>query len=125
MPDEMADPAPSPVLAGVTCRCPRCGEGKLFDGYLTLAKRCDNCGLDLAFADSGDGPAVFVIFIVGFLVVGGALVTEVMFRPPYWLHALIWAPLAIGLPLLLLRPAKGLMVAVQYRHDAAGKSLSD
>jgi uncharacterized protein (DUF983 family) len=121
----MADPAPSPVLAGVTCRCPRCGEGKLFDGYLTLAKRCDNCGLDLAFADSGDGPAVFVIFIVGFLVVGGALVTEVMFRPPYWLHALIWAPLAIGLPLLLLRPAKGLMVAVQYRHDAAGKSLSD
>lgn len=110
---------PQPVAStGLAGRCPRCGEGKLFSGYLTLAPGCRACGLDYGFADSGDGPAVFIILIVGFLIVGGALVTEVAFQPPYWLHALIWLPLVILLPLLLLRPAKGLMVALQYKHKA-------
>lgn len=121
-----ADPAASaavsaaaPLAAVLAGRCPRCGGARLFSGYLKLAPGCRACGLDYGFADSGDGPAVFIIFIVGFIAVGGALVTEVAYQPPYWLHALIWGPLIVLLPLLLLRPAKALMVAVQYRHNAA------
>lgn len=125
MPHDKPHPPPPAFVTGITGRCPRCGRGKLFDGYLRLAERCRNCGLDLAFADSGDGPAVFLILIVGFIVVGAALITEIAYRPPYWVHAVLWAPLAIGLPLVLLRPAKGLMVALQYKHDARESRLVD
>jgi len=120
MPHDRLHTAPSALLTGLMGRCPRCGRGRLFNGYLTLAKRCEACGLDMAFADSGDGPAVFLILIVGFIVVAAALITEVAFQPPYWVHAVLWAPLAIGLPLLLLRPAKGLMIALQFRARKHG-----
>ena len=70
---------PSPYLAGLLCRCPRCGKGKLFDGFLTLKFKCDTCGLDFGFADSGDGPAIFVIMIAGAIVVGAALLTEIKY----------------------------------------------
>jgi len=111
-------PRLSPVSTGLRGQCPRCGKGPLFDGFLTLAKDCSACRLDYRFADAGDGPAVFIILVVGFLVVGGALVTEVRYQPPYWLHAAIWLPLILCLPLILLRPAKGLMTAIQYHHQA-------
>lgn len=111
-------PAPSPALAGLKGRCPRCGEGPLFDGFLAPAPSCSRCGLDFAFIDSGDGPAVFIILVIGFVIVGGALVTEVVWQPPYWLHAVIWGPLAIILSLGLLRPAKGLLIGLQYAHKA-------
>jgi uncharacterized protein (DUF983 family) len=99
-------------------RCPRCGEGKLFNGYLELAPRCENCGLDYSFADAGDGPAVFVILIAGFVVVGSALLVEANWRPPYWLHAVLWLPMLLILTLGLLRPLKGLLVTLQYHHKA-------
>ena len=83
----------SPYVAGLTARCPRCGQGKLFDGFLTLRPRCSECGLDYSFADAGDGPAVFVMFIAGFIVVGTALVVEIKYAPPLWVHALLWVPL--------------------------------
>lgn len=108
----------SPYAAGLRCRCPRCGEGRLFAGYLTLAPRCERCDLDYSFADAGDGPAVFVILIAGFVVVGLALVTEAKWRPPYWLHAALWLPLLLALTLGLLRPLKGLLVALQFHHKA-------
>jgi uncharacterized protein (DUF983 family) len=108
----------SPYAAGLRGRCPRCGEGRLFTGYLTLAPRCERCDLDNSFADSGDGPAVFVILIAGFVVVMSALVTEALWRPPYWLHAVLWLPLLLVLTLGLLRPLKGLLVALQYHHKA-------
>ena len=116
----MSSPLPpvSPYAAGLRCRCPRCGNGRLFAGYLTLAPRCERCNLDFSFADAGDGPAVFVILIAGFIVVGSALVVEAMWRPPYWLHALLWLPLLLLLTLGLLRPLKGLLVALQYHHKA-------
>jgi uncharacterized protein (DUF983 family) len=85
-------------------RCPRCGEGRLFDGFLGIAKRCEACGLDYSFADSGDGPAVFIIMIVGFVVVGLALFVEFSFAPPYWVHVILWVPLVLGLSIVLLRP---------------------
>jgi len=105
-------------MAGLRCACPRCGRGKLFRGFLTLPPRCEACGLDYGFADSGDGPAVFIMFIAGFIVVGAALVTEVLYHPPYWVHAVLWLPLILIVTLGLLRPMKGLMIALQYHHKA-------
>ncbi len=104
---------------GLTGACPRCGKGRLFNGYLQVGDRCENCGLSYAKFDSADGPAVFIMFIVGFIVVGGALILEVTHQPPYWVHAVIWGPLALVLSLLLLRPLKALMIALQYKNDAA------
>ena len=108
----------STLAAGLAGRCPACGRGKLFSGYLALAPRCNGCGLDYSFAEAGDGPAVFVILVTGFIVVGAALFVEMAYAPPYWLHALIWGPLAILLPLLLLRSFKGVLIALQYKHKA-------
>jgi uncharacterized protein (DUF983 family) len=106
------------IHAGLRCRCPRCGRGKLFAGFLTLRPRCEVCGLDYGFADSGDGPAVFVMFLAGAIVVGAALVTEILFRPPYWVHAVLWLPLILLVTLGPLRPMKGLMIALQHYHEA-------
>jgi len=100
-------PHPSPVLAAMAARCPRCGKGKLFTGFLTVVPRCANCGVDLSDLDAGDGPAAFIIAIVGFIVVGLALVVEVKYQPPYWVHAALWFPLATILPLAMMRPFKG------------------
>ena len=97
----------------------------MFRGFLELAPSCDSCGLDYGFADSGDGPAVFIILIVGFLVVGLALWVEFTFSPPYWVHIAIWVPLILGLSVGLLRPLKGLFVAIQYRNKAAEGRLED
>ena len=96
--------------------CPRCGQGRLFDGYLTLVKRCEVCGLELARADSGDGPAVFLIFILGFLVVPVALWVAMRVEWPLWIHALVWTAVILGLTLGMLRPAKACVVGLQYRH---------
>jgi uncharacterized protein (DUF983 family) len=117
--DDRALYPPLPATAtGMRGRCPRCGEGRLFSGLLGIRPRCQACGLDFAFIDSGDGPAVFVIMIVGFIVVGLALFVEFTFAPPYWLHALLWIPLILGLSIGLLRPLKGFLIAQQYRHRA-------
>ncbi|MBI3435116.1 MAG: DUF983 domain-containing protein [Proteobacteria bacterium] len=107
------------ILRGVAGRCPRCGAGNLFHGFLRLAPGCTHCGLDFSFADAGDGPAVFVILFAGALVVGLALAVEVLYQPPLWLHALLWAPLIPLATLGPLRLIKGLLVALQYHHDAA------
>ena len=106
------------ISRGLRGRCPRCGEGRLFQGFLTLRPRCERCGLDFTFADAGDGPAVFVILIGGAIVVGAALITEVVYQPPYWVHAMLWLPLILLVTLAPLRPIKGLMIALQYHHRA-------
>jgi len=106
------------IAAGLRCACPRCGQGRLFAGFLNLRPRCKRCGLDYSFADSGDGPAVFIMFLAGAIVVGAALVTEILFRPPYWVHAALWLPLILIVTLGPLRPMKGLMIALQYYHRA-------
>ena len=116
---EPVHPPLSPFRTGLACRCPRCGQGRLFQGFLTLRARCESCGLDFGFADSGDGPAVFVVFLAGAIVVASALITEVLYEPPLWLHALLWGPLILITTLAPLRPMKGLMIALQYLHKAA------
>jgi uncharacterized protein (DUF983 family) len=109
----------APLLqAGLRCRCPRCGKGRVFKAYLVFAERCAVCGLDFRFADAGDGPAVFVIMIAGAFIVTSAVIVEVNYSPPYWLHALLWLPLTIGTCLALLPPLKATLFALQYRHDA-------
>ena len=109
----------APFLAGASGRCPNCGEGALFAGFLRVAPRCDRCGFDFSKVDSGDGPAVFVIFIAGFIAAFGVLFTEIAWRPPIWVHLVVWLPLAAGLCLALLRPMKGLMIAAQFANKAS------
>ncbi len=112
-------PRVSPWVAGPACRCPRCGRGRLFEGFLTVAPRCAVCGADLAKADSGDGPAVFIIFVLGALVVPLALWLEVALAPPYWVHVALWPAAILGLTLALLRPFKATLIALQFRHRAS------
>jgi len=110
---------PQTARAALFGRCPRCGKGRLFDGYLHIAPHCSACGLDYAMFDAGDGPAVFVILIGGFLVAFAALFTEVAFRPPIWVHLVIWLPATLIVCLALLRPFKGLMIAAQFANKAS------
>ncbi|WP_099865601.1 DUF983 domain-containing protein [Pararhizobium haloflavum] len=113
------------VKAGLQGRCPRCGQGALFDGLLTMRNRCRNCGLDYSFADAGDGPAVFVIMIIGFVIVGLALWLELAYQPPLWVHLVIWTPLLIVLCLGLLRALKGVLITLQYKHDAREGAIDE
>ena len=115
----------APFIAGALGRCPNCGDGSLFTGFLTVAPRCAKCGFDLAKSDSGDGPAVFVIFIAGFIAAFGVLFTEVAYRPPLWVEAVIWLPIAAVLCLGLLRPLKGLMIAAQFANRASQAGRDD
>lgn len=111
-------PPQSPYAVGLAGRCPRCGDGRLFSGFLTVRPHCENCGLDLAFADSGDGPAVFVTLLAGFLVMGLGLWVMLRFDPPFWVFLLIFIPLTIIVCMGMLRPLKGLLVALQYANKA-------
>jgi uncharacterized protein (DUF983 family) len=122
---EKLDTPVSPFKTGLGCRCPGCGEGKLYNGFLEFAKKCNHCDLDYSEFDSGDGPAVFIILILGFVVVGLALVVEVIYQPPIWVHALLWGPMIIGGSIGMLRPAKGLMVALQYINNAREGTTDD
>jgi uncharacterized protein (DUF983 family) len=110
---------------GLACRCPRCGEGRLYAGFLSLRPNCTACGLDYAFIDSGDGPAVFIILIAGAIVVGAALIVEVKYQPPFWVHAALWGPLILATTLAPLRPMKSLLIALQFHHKAAPGRLVD
>jgi len=103
--------------AALACRCPRCGEGPLFTGLLTVRPSCPACGLDLSAQDAGDGPAVFVIFFLGLIVVGLAAIVELKFAPPIWVHIALWTPLIIGGAILMLRPLKAGLIALQFRHN--------
>ncbi len=102
MTDDMAS-LPNPILAGLAGRCPRCGKGKMFSGFLGLKPACEVCGLDYSFIDAGDGPAV----------------VEALYQPPFWLHAALWLPLILLTTLAPLRLIKGVLIALQYHHKAA------
>ncbi len=101
---------------GLKGACPKCQTGKLFKNFFDLNKECPNCGLDFSKCDSADGPAVFLIFILGFLLVPLALIVEYTFFPPLWLHAIIWSITVLGLTIGALRPLKAYIIALQYKH---------
>lgn len=113
-------PAVSWLSAGLFCRCPRCGQAPLYDGLLTIRERCAECGLDLRAQDAGDGPAVFVILILGFIVVGLAALLEIKFEPPLWVHILLWPGIIVAGAISMLRILKAMLIALQFRHRAAG-----
>lgn len=118
----MADdyyPPVSPTRAGFAGKCPRCGRGALFDGFIKIKDTCPSCGLDFRIADSGDGPAVFVIFITGFVGVLFAFILQFVFQVPAFFVLLSAVVLTIVLTLMLLRPMKATLFALQYRNKAA------
>ncbi len=105
------------------CRCPRCGRGRLYAGLLTVRDRCEVCGLDLSRADAGDGAAVGVILILGAVIVGLAFWVEIAFSPPLWVHAIIWPAVTFPLAVLMMRPSKAALVALQYRNRSGEMGL--
>lgn len=120
----LAEPSPPSVLeAALRCRCPRCGRGKLFVGVLTVRERCPVCGLDLRAHDAGDGPAVAVILVLGAIVVALAFWVEFRFSPPLWVHAVLWPLVTFPAAILMMRPLKAALVALQYRHRASEMGL--
>jgi uncharacterized protein (DUF983 family) len=106
-----------PAQWGLKGRCPRCGQGRLFDGFLKVRPGCEACGLDFSTIQTGDGPASFIMQIAGFVVGFSALIVEIKFHPPMWLHLIVWLPLAAVLSLALMRPGRGLMIGLQYRNQ--------
>ena len=121
----MPTPEPSHGLR-LPGRCPRCRKGDLFAGPVSLGLRpsCGACGLDYAFADAGDGPAVFAILILGAVVLGGALIAEFKFGASVLVHVLLWGLLTPLLALVLLRTLKAKLIALQWLHKA-GEARSD
>ena len=107
----------SPAYAALACRCPRCGEGPIFAGLLTVRGACSACGLDLSAEDAGDGPAVFLVFFLGAVAVGIAGWLEIEFDPPMWVLLAVLTPIILGGAIGLLRPLKAFMIALQYRHN--------
>ncbi len=110
--------AVSLIYAGLLARCPRCGKGRLFKNVLEQRDDCENCGLDYRFIDTGDGPAVFAIFILGFLVLGLALYVEFTYEPAVWVHVVLWGALTPLFAVGLLRLLKALLIALQFKHKA-------
>jgi len=109
-------PRPSPLAVGLRGVCPRCGQGKLFRGLLTVVERCPVCGLDLRRHDAGDGPAVFVILGLGAIVMMLVFWVEFRFEPPWWVHVVLWLPFITVAAILLLRLLKALLINQQYIH---------
>lgn len=116
--DQAIYPPIDPIKAGLSVCCPRCGEGRLFEGLTKLRPACSTCGLDYAFADAGDGPVIFVILIADCIMLALALWTEFTFSPPIWLHIVLWGPITVILSVWLLRTIKSMLIALQYRHNA-------
>jgi len=119
----VADPQVSVLQASLTCRCPRCGRGRLFRSLLEVRDQCESCGLDLRQSDSGDGAAALVILVLGAFIVGLAFWVEFHFTPPLWAHAIIWPIVTVPLAVLMIRHAKAALVAMQFRHRSSEMGL--
>lgn len=104
------------LAIGLKGRCPRCGRGALFTGFLTLVDRCDVCLQTFKEHDAGDGPAVFGTFFVGFVALAIAVWLEFTYMPPLWVHPVVTAPLILGGSIGILRPLKGISISLQYRY---------
>ena len=117
--------SPGVVTASLLGRCPRCGQGALFSGYLSIAPSCSACGLDFATFDVGDGAAALVILVVGAIVCAAALWVEFTFQPPLWVHAALWAPSIVVLTFAILRLVKSALLVLQYRHRAGEGRIAE
>jgi uncharacterized protein (DUF983 family) len=111
------EPETSSLRSALLGLCPRCGARTLFRGWARFADRCRGCQLDFSSFNVGDGPAAFLIFIVGTITVVGALVLDGAASPPWWVH-LVWVPVAAALTIGGLRLSKGWLLAQEYKHRA-------
>ncbi|PZU11452.1 DUF983 domain-containing protein [Sphingomonas sp.] len=118
-------PTPAPLDAGIRGLCPRCGAKTLFSGPIRFADRCAACGLDIAGFNVGDGPAAFLTLVIGAIVAAAAIMLELAVSPPWWVHALLWPPVTLGLILGWLRVAKGALLALEYRNAAREGRIAD
>lgn len=116
---------PSPQAVALRGLCPRCGSRTLFSGVATFAPACRACGLDFSGFNVGDGPAAFLILIIGGLIVGLAIALELTAEPPFWVHILLWLPLTTAAVIVSLRLAKAALLALEYRHRAREGRLRD
>jgi len=114
---------PSVLQAALRCRCPRCGEGRLYRKLLEVRPRSEHCDLDLAQHDAGDGAAALVIMVLGAVIVGLAFWTEFHFGPPLWVHAVVWPLVTVPLAILMIRSTKAGLIAMQFRHRASEMGL--
>ena len=114
-----------PIRAGLLCRCPHCGKGPLFAGFLKVVDRCAVCGFDFTHMNTGDGAAIFIMQIAGGIVVFGALFVQVAYNPPIWAMLVVALPLVLALSLGLMRPGKGVMIALQMRNKAGQAGHDD
>ena len=116
---ESSEPkAPPPVEAALRGLCPRCGGPGLFSGMLRFSDRCARCGLDYGSFNVGDGAAAFLILIVGAVVSLLAILVELRWEPPLVVHLILWLPLTLVLTVVLMRFAKGLLLALEFRNAA-------
>lgn len=107
-----------PLGTGPFGRCPRCGKGHLFQGFLKLRDRCEVCGLDYSYADPADGPAVFVQLFACLPGIVFALMLQILAEPPWWVHVLVSLPVVAAFTVLPMRPIKGWLVASQFYFRA-------
>lgn len=106
------------IRAGFLCRCPHCGKGRLFEGFLKVVDACAVCGFDFTRLNTGDGAAIFIMQIAGGLVVFSALFLQIAYDPPNWAMLAVALPLVVGLSMGLMRPGKGVMIALQMKNGA-------
>jgi uncharacterized protein (DUF983 family) len=106
------------ISTGLRCRCPKCGQGKLFDGFLTLKPRCEVCGLDYSFADPADGPAFFVMMSMAFPATAFGIWIELAYEPALWVHLVTTLPFLLLSCIPPIRPIKGLLIASQFVNKA-------
>lgn len=125
MKDTVEFPPVNPIWAGLRARCPRCGKGQLFRGFLTLRDECPHCGMDFSWADPGDGAVVPILLIAGFIVTGGAMYVELAYQPSYWIHLALWLPLGVLVPAGMIRPTKAMFITLQYANKAQEGRLVD
>jgi uncharacterized protein (DUF983 family) len=116
---------PDTARAALRGLCPRCGASGLFSGLISFSPKCHRCGLDYGQFNVGDGPAAFLIMIVGAIITIAAITLELKFSPPFWGHILLWVPLTALLVFGLLRVAKGALLALEYRNRAREGRLAE
>jgi uncharacterized protein (DUF983 family) len=121
----MVHQAPETALAAFRGLCPRCGAAGLFDGIIKFSPKCSTCGLNYNQFNVGDGPAAFLIMIVGAIVIIAAIIVELKFAPPFWVHIILWIPISTILVIGLLRVAKGALLVLEYRNRAREGRLSE
>ncbi len=105
---------------GLKCKCPACGQGKIFNGYIKVKHSCDTCGLELHHQRADDAPPYFTMLIVLHIVVSGILTVEQMYSPANWIQLVIWMPIATFLSFVLLRPIKGALIGIQWAKEMHG-----